>query len=69
MNPWWWVPIGLVAWFALAVAVGLLLGPVLRRSSQARDALDRQASEAMDRQAGQQPAKRTAPPRHRKRAS
>ena len=37
MNPWWWVPIGLAAWFLVAI-VGqvLLIGPVLRRSSQAR---------------------------------
>jgi hypothetical protein len=61
MNLWWWLPIGLVAWFALAVAVGLCLGPVLRRGSQAREALDRQAR--------QQPDKRTEPPRHRKQAS
>jgi hypothetical protein len=61
MNVWWWLPIGLAAWFALAVVVSLLLGPVLRRSSQTREALDRQAE--------QQPAKRTEPPRHRKQAS
>jgi hypothetical protein len=35
MDAWWWVPIGLVAWFAVAVAAGLLLGPVLRYCSQA----------------------------------
>jgi hypothetical protein len=61
MNLWWWLPIGLVAWFALAVAVGLWLGPVLRRGSQAREALDRQAV--------QQPAKRTESPRDRRQAS
>ena len=42
MSAWWWVPIGLAAWFGVALAVGLLLGPVLRRSSQAREALDTQ---------------------------
>jgi hypothetical protein len=46
MNTWWWVLIGLVAWFAVSVAVGLFLGPVLRRSSQAREALDAQTGEA-----------------------
>jgi hypothetical protein len=76
MNVWWWLPIGLVAWFALAVAAGLWLGPVLRRCSQAREALDRQTldrqapdRQALNRQAGQQPVKRTAPPRHRRQAS
>ena len=42
MSAWWWVPIGLAAWFGVALAVGLALGPVLRRSSQAREALDAQ---------------------------
>jgi hypothetical protein len=40
MNAWWWVPIGLVAWSGVSLAVGLWLGPVLRRASQAREALD-----------------------------
>ena len=38
MNPWWWVPIGLAAWFLVALLVGLCLGPVLRRSSEAWEA-------------------------------
>jgi len=42
MSAWWWVPIGLAAWFGVALAVGLVLGRVLRRSSQAREALDAQ---------------------------
>jgi hypothetical protein len=37
MDPWWWVPIGLAAWFLVALAIALCLGPVLRRSSQARE--------------------------------
>jgi hypothetical protein len=45
MDPWWWVPIGLAAWFLVALAIALLLGPVLRRSSQAREALDQQSGE------------------------
>jgi hypothetical protein len=36
----WWVPIGLVAWLGISLAVGLLLGPILSRSAQAREALD-----------------------------
>jgi len=43
MNAWWWVAIGLVAWFGVSLAVGLLLGGAFRRCSQARDALDAQA--------------------------
>jgi hypothetical protein len=39
VNPWWWVPVGLAAWFLVAVVAGLLIGPVLRRSSQARESL------------------------------
>jgi len=39
MNAWWWVPIGVVAWCGVSLAVGLLLGPVLRRCSQAKQAL------------------------------
>ena len=34
MNPLWWIPIGLVAWCALGVAVALVLGPVLARNSR-----------------------------------
>jgi hypothetical protein len=36
VNTWWWVPIGLAAWFLVAIVASLLIGPVLRRSSQAR---------------------------------
>ena len=39
-DVWWWVPIALTAWFAVAVAVGFWLGPVLRRWSQAREAAE-----------------------------
>lgn len=42
MNPWWWVPIGLAAWFLVAIGAGMLIGPVLRRSSQARESLDQE---------------------------
>jgi hypothetical protein len=36
VNTWWWVPIGLAAWFLVAIVASLLIGPVLRRSAQAR---------------------------------
>ena len=39
MDGWWWLPIGLIAWFAVAMAVALWLGSVLRSCSQAREAL------------------------------
>ena len=42
MNAWWWVPIGLAAWLLVSLAVGLCLGPILRRSAEAREALERQ---------------------------
>ena len=42
MNSWWWVPIGLATWFLVSLAVGLCVGPVLRRSTEAREALDGQ---------------------------
>ncbi len=45
MNPWWWVPIGLAAWFLVAIVVSLLIGPVLRRSSQARETFDQEPEE------------------------
>ena len=38
MDGWWWIPIGLVTWFAVAMAVALWLGAVLRNCSQAREA-------------------------------
>jgi hypothetical protein len=47
MNAWWWVPIGLAAWSGASLAVGLWLGPVLRRASQAREALDAQTGETL----------------------
>jgi hypothetical protein len=47
MDAWWWIPIGVAAWFALSVAVGLWLGPVLRGCSQARGALDQHTAEIL----------------------
>ena len=46
MNSWWWVPIGLAAWFLVAIAVGLCVGPVLRRSREAWEALAHQLAES-----------------------
>ena len=48
MNAWWWVPIGLAAWFVIAVVLALCIGAVLRRASQARESLDRQVTEISD---------------------
>jgi hypothetical protein len=43
MDAWWWVLIGLAAWLAVSLAVGLGLGPMFRHCSQIRKALDAQA--------------------------
>jgi hypothetical protein len=61
VSAWWWVPIGLAAWFGIALAVGLLLGPVLRHSSRARDTLDAQMRET--------PSGRDEPPQDGPRAA
>lgn len=34
MSGWDWLPVGLAAWFLLAVAVGFAVGPVLARNSR-----------------------------------
>ena len=48
MNAWWWVPIGLAAWFLVAVVMALCIGAALGRASQARESLDRQVTEISD---------------------
>jgi hypothetical protein len=45
VDPWWWVPIGLAAWFSVAVLVAPCVGAVLKRCSQTREAIDRHLSE------------------------
>jgi hypothetical protein len=52
MNAWW-VPIGFVAWLGISLAVGLLLGPILNRSAQARETLDTRGGR--ERQEPQEP--------------
>jgi flagellar biosynthesis/type III secretory pathway M-ring protein FliF/YscJ len=44
----WWVPIVLAAWFVVAVVAALGIGPVLRRGSEARKALDQQLRDLSD---------------------
>jgi len=34
----WLIPVGIAAWFLVAIVVGLCVGPVLGRCSQAREA-------------------------------
>jgi hypothetical protein len=65
VNPWWWVPIGLAAWFLVAIGVGMLIGPVLRQSSQARDSLDQ---EFLDTELEETPDER-GPPEAERQAS
>jgi hypothetical protein len=40
VNPWWWVPIGLAAWFLVAIVAALLIGPVLKRSAHSARSQD-----------------------------
>jgi hypothetical protein len=47
MNAWSWVPIGLVAWFGVSLAVGMWLGPILMNCSRAREAQDAHRSPGM----------------------
>ena len=54
MDPWWWVPIGLAAWFVVALAIALWLGPILRRSSQAREGPGQQLGQIPDEPHGNQ---------------
>jgi hypothetical protein len=48
VDIWWWVPIGLAAWFLVAVVVAMCIGPVLRRSSQTLESLDQRFAETSD---------------------
>jgi hypothetical protein len=52
MSVWLWVPIGLVAWLGVALAVGLFLGRFFRNAAQARDAQDAQAQKKLDERQG-----------------
>jgi hypothetical protein len=61
MDAWWWVAIGLLAWFGVSLAAGLLLGRFFSRSSQARDALDAQ-ERALGAQEREALAERLDPP-------
>ena len=36
----WLIPVGIAAWLLVAIVVGLCIGPVLGRCSQAREAAD-----------------------------
>lgn len=44
----WWVPVGLAAWFLVAVVIGLCIGRVLRRCSQVRESMDQKLEEMSD---------------------
>jgi hypothetical protein len=53
VNPWWWVPIGLAAWFLVAIVASLLIGSVLGHSSQVREFSSQEPEEPSD--AGEPP--------------
>jgi hypothetical protein len=57
----WWVPIGLAAWFGVAIVAALCIGPVLRRSSEARKALDQQVRDLPDGYEPSQEERQAAP--------
>ena len=38
----WWIPVGIVAWFLIAIVAGLCIGPVLGRRSPAGEAAGKQ---------------------------
>lgn len=44
----WWIPAGIAAWFLISVVVGLCVGPLLGRCSQAREAAGQQWPKASD---------------------
>jgi hypothetical protein len=46
VNAWWWVPIGLAIWLLVGLAAGLCIGPVLRRSTEAQEALEARLAES-----------------------
>jgi hypothetical protein len=56
----WWVPIVLAAWFLVAIAAALCIGPVLRRSSEAREALDQQLRDMPDGHESSQDERRSS---------
>jgi hypothetical protein len=41
METWSWILVGLAAWFAVAVGMALVLGPVLKSCSRRQAALSR----------------------------
>lgn len=44
----WWIPVGIVAWFGVAVVVGLCVGAVLSHGSQVRESVAQHGGEAAD---------------------
>jgi hypothetical protein len=54
MIPWQWLLAGLAVWCVLSVCLGLLIGPVLRRSREAMEALDQHVILDMDVQPSQE---------------
>ena len=54
MSGLWWIPAALGVWFALSLGMGLLLGPVLRDCSRARESVDQDVILMMDVQPSQE---------------
>jgi hypothetical protein len=60
VNPWWWVPIGLAAWFVVGATAGLVTGRVLWRRVAALEAEDRRVVARIVRASARRRHERTA---------
>jgi flagellar biosynthesis/type III secretory pathway M-ring protein FliF/YscJ len=67
VDPWWWVPIGLAAWFLVSIVAALCIGPFLRRCSQAREPLDQELEELSDNREPPEDEREASLRRHRRR--
>lgn len=60
MNPLWWVPIGLAAWFVVGATAALVAGRVLWRRAAAAEAEDQRVVARIVRASARRRHKRAA---------